>query len=134
MPRRRLPVIAPQSATRYSAKPILLGCRLSAARFASYRPYEARKLTRDRSDSHGLRLAPPDERPVAAIETALRLPCDLAHLWRRCRDLLLFDDAQTGQIPVAPGALHQDASRPPITRFADGTALDRVSGRMLRAP
>src|SRR5436853_454037 len=44
MPRRRLPVIAPQSATRYSAKPILLGCRLSAARFASYRPNEARKL------------------------------------------------------------------------------------------
>src|ERR1700726_1056408 len=74
MPRRRLPGIAPQCATRYSAKPILLGRRLSAARLASYRPNETRKLTRDRSDGDRLELASPDQRSVAPVETALRLP------------------------------------------------------------
>src|SRR6478736_7858201 len=133
MPRRRLPVIAPQCATRYSAKPILLGRRLSAARLASYRPNETRKLTRDRSDGDRLELASPDQRSVAPVETALRLPGDLA-LWRRCRDLLLFGNANTGRMLIAPGALHERASRSPIARLRDGTAFNCVPGRTLRRP
>ena len=123
MPRRRLPVIAPQCATRYSAKPILLGRRLSAARLASYRPNETRKLTRDRSDGDRLELASPDQRSVAPVETALRLPGDLAHLWRRCRDLLLFGNANTGRMLIAPGALHERASRSRLPDFVMGPRL-----------
>src|SRR5580692_11888967 len=103
-------------------------------RFASYRPNEARKLTRDRGDGDRLELASPDERSVTAVETGLRLPGDLAHLWRRCRDLLLFGNANTGRMLIAPGALHERASRSPIARLRDGTALDCVPGRTLRRP
>src|SRR5271166_1319855 len=114
MPRRGLPVIAPQSTTHYSGQPILLGRTLSAGHLASYRPNEAGKLACDRSDGHVLTFASPDQRSVAPIETGLCLPGDLAHLWRRCRDLLLFGNTDPRRMLVAPGALHQRAARSPV--------------------
>src|SRR5882672_6577234 len=94
--------------------PALLGLSMRRVRRARDRPDEASELARDRGDGDGLELASPDQRPVAPVKAALRLPGDLANLSRRGRDLLLLVLAHPRRMLIAPGALHQHASRPPI--------------------
>src|SRR3974390_1836143 len=107
---------------------------LSAGHVACCRPKKARQLARNCSDGYRLRLAPPEQRSVATVETALRLPGDLAHFWRRGCDLGLFGNAHPGRMLIAPGAFHQRSARPSIARFGDGAPPDAVSGRTLRTP
>src|SRR3974390_3708138 len=70
---------------------------LSAGHVACCRPKKARQLARNCSDGYRLRLAPPEQRSVATVETALRLPGDLAYFWRRGCDLGLFGNAHPGR-------------------------------------
>src|SRR5437763_3013033 len=100
--------------------------------FASDGPDKAGELTRDRSDGDRLELAPPEQRPIAPIEAGLRLPGDLANLSRRGGDPLLLGPADARRMLIAPGALHQRASRSPIAGLGDRTTFDRVAGRILR--
>src|SRR5216684_2847440 len=112
-------------------RPVLLGRSTGRGHLASDGPDEARELTSDRGDGDSLKLAPPDQRSVAPVQAALRLPGDLANRSRRGRDLLLLVFAHPRRMLIAPGALHQHASRPPVAGLGDGAALDRVTGRIL---
>src|SRR6267378_8630323 len=56
--------------------PALLGLSTGRVCRARDRPDETRELARDRGDGDGLELASPDQRSVAPVEAALRLPGD----------------------------------------------------------
>src|SRR5260370_32091961 len=71
-------------------KPALSGRSISGGDVATNRPDEARELTRDRGDGDSLQLAPPDQRSIAPVQAALRLPRDLANRPPRGGDLLLL--------------------------------------------
>src|SRR5437764_5186031 len=94
--------------------PALLGRSTGRGYFASDRPDEARELTRDRGDGDGLELAPPDQRAVAPVQAALRLPGDLANRSRRGRDPLLLVFADPRWMLIVPAAFHQHTARPPV--------------------
>src|SRR6202040_165120 len=94
-------------------------------------PDEAGELARDRGHGDGLELASPDQRPVAPVEAVLRLPGDLANRTRRGRDLRLLVLAHPRRVLIAPRALHQHASRPPVASLGDRAANDRLAGRTL---
>ena len=60
-------------------RPALLGRSTGGGDLATDGPDEAGELARDRGDGHGLELALADQRPVAPVQAALRLPGDLAN-------------------------------------------------------
>src|ERR1700732_5582449 len=57
---------------------------------ASDSPDEAGEFAGDRDDGDGLELAFPDQRTIAPVQPALRLPGNLANRWRRRIDLRLL--------------------------------------------
>src|SRR5205807_1389002 len=61
------------------ASPALCGGGTGRGRLAGDRPDEACELTRHRGDGDGLEPALAEQRSVAPVETALRLPGDLAN-------------------------------------------------------
>src|SRR5258708_30461829 len=115
LPRRGLPVFGCGCAISYR-KSRLAGCDMSGGDLAIDRPDEARKFARDRSDSDGLALALPDQRSVARVEAALRLPGDLTHRWWGGVNLRLLGSSDPRGMLIAPGAFHQDAAGAPGAR------------------
>src|SRR5258708_31572154 len=95
-------------------------------------PDEAGEFTGDRGDGDGLELAAADHRPVALVQSALRLPGDLANRRWGGVNLPLLVRAHPRRVLIAPGAFHQHAACTPLTGLGDRTAPDRGSGRILR--
>src|SRR5712692_7581703 len=72
------------------------------------------ELACDRGDGDGLELASPDQRPVAPVQAALRLPGDLANRSRGGVNLRLLGWPHPRGMLIAPGALHQHAAGAPV--------------------
>src|SRR4030081_3841489 len=83
-------------------------------------PDEAGELTCDCGDDHGLELALTDQRAVAPVEAALRLPGNLANRWRGSVDLVLLGGPHARGMLIAPRAFHQHPAGNPVAGLGDG--------------
>src|SRR5215471_9694679 len=122
-----------ERATRSLRRALLPGHTTGRGHLATDGPDEAGEFAGDRGDGDGLELAPADQRPVALVQAALRLPGNLANrLWGGL-NLVLFVRPHPRGMLIAPGALHQHAARAPVAGLGDGAAPDGVAGRILRS-
>src|SRR5712671_5824566 len=95
-------------------------------------PDEAGEFTGDRGDGDGLEFAAANQRPITLVQSALRLPGNLANRRWGGVNLVLLVRAHPRRMLIAPGAFHQHAAGTPVTGLGDRTAPDGVSGRILR--
>src|SRR5258708_5088321 len=95
-------------------------------------PDEAGEFTGDRGDGDGLEFAAANQRPITLVQSALRLPGNLANRRWGGVNLVLPVRAHPRGMLIAPGAFQQHAAGPPLTGPGDRTAPARVSRRILR--
>src|SRR6266446_6480608 len=131
-PGARLPENGSNLPSCFSSPSLLPGRPLSRGDFATDGPDEAGAFTGDRGDGDGLELAAANQRPVALVQSALRLPGDLANRRRGGVNLVLLVRAHPRRMLIAPGAFHQHAARTPVTGLGDRTAPDGIASRILR--
>lgn len=74
-------------------------------------PQKRRDLARDRNGCNGGALAFGHEAPVTRAKAHLRLPSNIADLWRQVHLATLMNVAEARGMPVGPGRLDQGFAR-----------------------